>query len=345
MKLNEKTLRRTRSLEPPRRAAPQARALTAAKARSPAAPRRSGSLQGLPAGKPRRTLQRMRRPDLEVSLVELSKHVEESALLDKRGPREQSGPHIDRRAGEYLPSSAFGARLKKSAILKPSVLEQVRLARFASDRQALLVRCVPDALLKCADDELRGVFHKGIFNEDNDTDDSAKLRGVNKNFAALKSGLRALRVEKRRDLRRISALPPAYGAYLARADPPADRDEITHVVVKKRKGYQEDLPAPAPQQDSPSLDGELEVLGKGKPKSWLDSLDLDKLVELDSGEKEKEASSSDRSKSNSMQEEEKSPRQDSPNMEEEPSADRRLVLDPPQPRLRSTSTQKKVKQF
>ncbi len=344
MRLNERRLRRSRTLEPSKSAG-QPSGRPGAPLQK-VAPLRSGSLQGLPGGPKRRTLKRVNRPDLEVSLVELSQHVERSALLDKREPRELSRPHIDRRDGEYLPSSAFNAKLRRSTVLKPAVLEHVVLSRYASDRQSLLVRCVPDSLLKCPDEDLRSRLNKAVFNEDNDTDDSAKLRGVNRNFAALKSGLRSLRLEKRRDLRWKSALPPPYGAYLARQDAQADSEEITHQAVKKWKGYREDLPLPEPKEDSPSLDGELQVLGKGKPKSSLDDLDLEQLVEFDSVEKEKEASSSNRSKSNSMQEEQQSPKQPSRDMEEERAVSKLAAQDQPrEPRGRSSSAQKKVKLF
>lgn len=311
------------------------------------ATRRSGSLESLAAPKPRRTLKRLNRPDKEMSLIELSAHVNESALLDKRKPRELSLSNIDRWEGEYLPSSAFNSKLKKATILKPSVLEKVMLTRYTSDRQSLLIRCVPDSVVKCPDDDLRLMFNKGIFNEDNDTDESTKMRGVTRNFAALKSGLRSMRLEKRRDQRWKSSLRPPYGAYFRAAGKPADCDEITHLVVKKRKGHEEDAPPREREEDSPSLESDLQVLGKGKPKSSLDDYDLEQLVEFDSGEKEKEASSSNRSKSNSMQEERKSPNLGSPDMEEE-----RALQKPEarpghssEPRRRSSSIQKKVKQF
>ena len=310
--------------------------------------KRSGSNQVLVVVEPKKKAKKLIvkvRPGLDLSLKELSEHVSEAALLDKREPREESKSAKPVSKNSYEPS-AVAFRPSKKRVMKSNLTDKLEFTQYSSDRQSLLIKCVAeDKAMKCEDPVLLSVYNKGIFNEDNDTDDSAKKKGVDRGFKVLKNGLRGLRSEKRKPGLGLRSRLKFAEKVLDDAEMVKESPKLLHTTANKKKSSDEmDIDF---QKSSPIEGSDRDGLGKPQPQSVLKESTLEQLLEMANTPRLDSNHQSKKSSSCGMEEEVKSNRsgQDE-NMDEEerPSTSAKgQETKGSEIRGRSSSNKKKVK--
>ena len=133
---------------------------------------------------------RIRRPLAALSVAELEKKLVPYTMLDKRDPQELTAELFDRNALHFQRPPEFGRKTRRN--------EKVdQLLPFKSSRLQTMVRCVREEDCMTIDAKLKNVFHKGVLNEDNDTDDSVQQKGVARNFNNLRKAVDRYKLRRR----------------------------------------------------------------------------------------------------------------------------------------------------
>ena len=157
--------------------------------------RSTGALPSAPTTSPKKPSRIKRRPRTkdDLDLIQLTDQMESYFALYKRDPREifdvvDTLLHEEHK-GQYLPS-------QQDVLVKPKHRDsrhgQIRTLAFKSVRGEHRIPLLLDTDCVRVDKEnakLRHLYNQGIFNEDNDTDDSGRDKGVEKNFKVLQAEL------------------------------------------------------------------------------------------------------------------------------------------------------------
>lgn len=134
-----------------------------------------------------RNLRRVTRPEDDISLDKLAERLTSYSLLEKRDPNEMSPGLFEGHKLNYQNNPSTSRKPRKNA-------KTNKLLAFESDRLKTLIRCVKEEDCMQIDDKLKTVFHKGILNEDNDTDESEQQTGVARSYNNLKKALRTYKL-------------------------------------------------------------------------------------------------------------------------------------------------------
>lgn len=136
-----------------------------------------------------KNIKRINRKADDMSLDKLAVKLTPYSLLDKRDPNEMSPGLFE---GHKLNSQCLPAT---SLALKSRPNKRIsKMMPFESSRFKTMIRCVNEDDCMQIDDNLKHVFHQGVLNEDNDTDDSVQLKGVNRNYENLRKALRTYKL-------------------------------------------------------------------------------------------------------------------------------------------------------
>ena len=136
------------------------------------------------------------RNDLELS--DLADRVMEYHCLNKRNLESADEDSQEQADGHQLlcfQEAKGGKRMKSNR----KASSKLKLMGFRSRRREVVVRCVDDNESMKMDPALRYLYLTGVRDEDNDTDDSIKEKGIERNLTGIKMALRSYRRKNREE--------------------------------------------------------------------------------------------------------------------------------------------------
>lgn len=140
--------------------------------------------------KPRQSnIRRIARGHDELTIDQLAQRIDQYTMLDKRDPQELSPNIYEGHRLNFQTSPSITKKSKRNTKIN-------KMVEFESSRLKTMIRCVKEDECMQMDDKLKNVFHKGIMNEDNDTDDSEQHRGVLRNYNNLKKALKTYQLRR-----------------------------------------------------------------------------------------------------------------------------------------------------
>lgn len=147
-------------------------------------------------------IQRYKRQEPSMTVAELEKKLLPYAMLDKRDPQELAAEIFDDNALHFQRLPDHSRKAKRNEKLS-------QLMPFKSNRLQTMVRCVREEECMAIDSKLKNVFHKGVLNEDIDTDESVQQKGVDRNYNNLKKALDQYKLRNRGSYRQKEQKIPA----------------------------------------------------------------------------------------------------------------------------------------
>lgn len=127
-------------------------------------------------------IKRVKRHNEDLSVTELESRLIPYVLLDKRNPAELNA--------DIFEDNPLHFQRGPETFRKPKKNESInQMMSFKSKRLRTLVRCVKEEECMQFSENLKRVFHKGVFNEDNDTDESVQQQGVARNYTNLRKAV------------------------------------------------------------------------------------------------------------------------------------------------------------
>lgn len=202
-----------------------------------------------------RKIRKIKRSEDDISLDKLADRLTPYSMLEKRDPNDMSPGLFEGHKLNYqnLPSVSRKPRKNK---------RESKLTAFESVRLKTLIRCVKEEDCMQIDDKLKDLFHKGILNEDNDTDESDQQNGVSRNFGNLKKALRTYKLRNMAN-RRL-----------------AENAENSH-LKKQQKRLQELLEKREDAEDSYNANNKPVKNLKQHPRSNLSQTRQDSVSDID----------------------------------------------------------------
>lgn len=210
---------------------PQKKAMKKSKSTTDLNNKGKGAAGKAKSRKPRpANIKRITRDCDELTIDQLAQRIDHYTMLDKRDPQELSPNIYEGHRLNFQTSPSISKKSKRNNKIN-------KMVEFESSRLKTMIRCVKEDECMQMDDKLKNVFHKGILNEDNDTDDSEQHRGVLRNYNNLKKALKnyQLRRTSRRMMPSSKDESQDSKAHRKLATTINDSDKQTNIISKPHK--------------------------------------------------------------------------------------------------------------